>query len=115
MLETLRHGVPETDGPRRHISTFEFGVSHDWALDQYAGGIGPLFRPHEMTSRFYDDIIRPVDRLCFANDACDQRGRRWIEGAVAAAVKNAYAIHMGMRNELPVAPDTDAQGQIPSQ
>lgn len=89
-------------------NTFEFGVSHDWALDQYAGGIGPLFRPHEMTSRFYDDIIRPVDRLWFANDACDQRGRRWIEGAVAAAVKNAYAIHMGLRNELPVASDTDA-------
>lgn len=89
-------------------STFEFGVSHDWALDQYAGGIGPLFRPHEMTSRFYDDIIRPVDRLWFANDACDQRGRRWIEGAVAAAIKNAYAIHMSMRNELPVASDTDA-------
>ena len=27
MLETLRHGVPETDGPRRNISTFE-SVSH---------------------------------------------------------------------------------------
>ena len=34
---------------RRRPSTFEFGVSHDWALDPYAGGIGPLFRPHEMT------------------------------------------------------------------
>lgn len=83
--------------------TFEFGVSHDWALDPYAGGIGPLFRPHEMTSRFYDDIIRPVGRLWFANDACDQRGRRWIEGAIASAVKNAYAINASMRNELPVA------------
>ena len=48
-----------------------------------------------MTSRFYDDVVRPVDRLWFANDACDQRGRRWIEGAIAAAVKNAYAIHAG--------------------
>jgi monoamine oxidase len=83
-------------------STFEFGVSHDWALDPYAGGIGPLFRPHELTSRFYDDIVRPVDRLWFANDACDQRGRRWIEGAIAAAVKNAWAINEGLRNELPV-------------
>jgi monoamine oxidase len=84
-------------------STYEFGISHDWALDPYAGGIGPLFRPHEMTSRFYDDIVRPVDRIWFANDACDQRGRRWIEGAIAAAVKNAYAINAGMRNELPLA------------
>jgi monoamine oxidase len=39
----------------------------------------------------------------FANDACDRRARRWIEGAIAAAVKNAYAIHAGMRNELPAA------------
>jgi len=82
-------------------STFEYGVSHDWALDRYGGGIGPLFRPLEMTSRFYDDIVRPVGRIWFANDACDQRARRWIEGAIAAAVKNAYAIDAGMRNELP--------------
>lgn len=82
-------------------STFEFGVSHDWALDPYAGGIGPLFRPHEVSGRFYDDIVRPVGRLWFANDACDQRARRWIEGAIAAAVKNAFAINAGMRDELP--------------
>ena len=82
-------------------STFEFGISHDWALDRHGGGIGPLFRPFEMTSRFYDDIVRPVGRIWFANDACDQRARRWIEGAIAAAVKNAWAIHAGMRNELP--------------
>ena len=56
-----------------------------------------------MTGRFYDDIIRPVGRVWFANDACDQRARRWIEGAIAAAVKNAYAIHTGMRDELPAA------------
>jgi monoamine oxidase len=84
-------------------STFEFGVSHDWALDPFAGGIGPLFRPHELTSQFYDDIVRPVGRVWFANDACDQRGRRWIEGAIAAAVKNAFAINAGMRDEIPVA------------
>ena len=88
---------------RRRAETFEFGISHDWALDRHGGGIGPLFRPFEMTSRFYDDIVRPVGRVWFANDACDRRGRRWIEGAIAAAVKNAYAIHAGMRNELPVA------------
>ena len=84
-------------------STFEFGISHDWSLDPYAGGIGPLFRPFEMTSRFYDDIIRPVGRVWFANDACDQRARRWIEGAIAAGIKNAFAINAGMRNELPEA------------
>ncbi len=82
--------------------TFEFGISHDWALDPYAGGIGPLFRPHEMKSRFYDNIVRPVERIWFANDACDRRHRRWIEGALLAAVKNAYAVHMGMRNEIPL-------------
>lgn len=82
--------------------TFEFGVSCDWALDPYAGGIGPLFRPFEMTGRVYDDVVRPVGRIWFANDACDQRARRWIEGSLAAAIKNAYAIHTGMRDELPV-------------
>jgi monoamine oxidase len=82
--------------------TFEFGVSCDWALDPYAGGIGPLFRPHEMSGHVYEDVVRPVGRIWFANDACDQRARRWIEGALAAAIKNAYAIHVGMRDELPV-------------
>ncbi len=86
--------------------TFETGYAHDWALDEWAGGIGPLFRPFEMSSEAYDDVIRPVGRLWFANDACDRVGRRWIEGSLAAAIKNAYAIHTGMRNELPVAPDS---------
>jgi monoamine oxidase len=83
--------------------SFEFGISHDWALDRHGGGIGPLFRPFEMTGQFYDDIIRPVGRVWFANDACDRRARRWIEGAIEAAVKNAYAIHTGMRDAIPVA------------
>lgn len=82
--------------------TFEFGISHDWSLDPYAGGIGPLFRPHEMSGRFYDNIVRPVHRLWFANDACDRRHRRWIEAALVAAVKNAYALHLGLRNEVPL-------------
>jgi monoamine oxidase len=81
--------------------TFEFGISHDWALDQYAGGIGPLFRPHELSSEVYDNIIRPVHRIWFANDACDRRHRRWIEAAIGAAVKNAYGLHTGMRDEIP--------------
>jgi monoamine oxidase len=85
--------------------TFESGFAYDWALDPWAGGIGPLFRPFEMSAEAYDDVIRPVGRLWFANDACDRVGRRWIEGAIAAAVKNAYAIHAGMRDELPIAPD----------
>lgn len=89
----------------RAAETFEAGVSHDWALDPYAGGIGPLFRPFEMTSRFYDDVVRPVGRVWFANDACDRRGRRWIEGAIAAAVRNAFAIHTGMRDALPRTTD----------
>jgi monoamine oxidase len=94
-LEDLAKIHPEA------ASTFEFGISHDWALDRYSGGIGPLFRPLEMTSRFYDDVVRPVGRVWFANDACDRRGRRWIEGAIAAAIRNAWAIHTGMRNSLP--------------
>jgi monoamine oxidase len=81
--------------------TFEFGISHDWALDRHGGGIGPLFRPFEMSGRFFDDIIRPVDRLWFAGDACSRLARRWIEGAIESAVQNAYAINAGMRNELP--------------
>jgi monoamine oxidase len=81
--------------------TFEFGVYKDWALDYYACGIGPLFRPFEMSEGFYHDVIRPVNRIWFANDACDRRHRRWVEGALKAAVKNAYAIHTGLRNEIP--------------
>jgi monoamine oxidase len=87
------------------LETFEFGVSHDWALDPYAGGIGPLFRPLEMGGEFFDDIIRPVDRIWFANDAADRRHRRWIEAAIRSAVRNAFAIHTGMRNALPDTPD----------
>lgn len=83
-------------------NTFEFGISHDWSLDQYAGGIGPLFRPHEMSGTFYEDIVRPVNRLWFANDACDRRHRRWIEAALVAAVKNAYALHLGLRDQVPL-------------
>jgi monoamine oxidase len=81
--------------------TFEFGISHDWALDQFAGGIGPLFRPYEMDGRTYENIVRPVNRIWFANDACDRRHRRWVEAALVAAVKNAYALHTGMRNAIP--------------
>jgi monoamine oxidase len=81
--------------------TFEFGVYKDWALDWFACGIGPLFRPFEMSEGFYSDVIRPVNRVWFANDACDRRHRRWVEGALKAAVKNAYAIHTGVRNEMP--------------
>lgn len=85
--------------------TFEFGVSHDWALDRHGGGIGPLFRPYEMTGRFFDDIRRPVHRVWFAGDACSRLERRWIEGAIASAIETAYAIDAGMRNKLPlVAP-----------
>jgi monoamine oxidase len=81
--------------------TFEFGVYKDWALDWFACGIGPLFRPFEMSGSFYEDVIRPSGRVWFANDACDRRHRRWVEGSLRSAIKNAYAIHTGLRNELP--------------
>ncbi|MGH8929774.1 MAG: flavin monoamine oxidase family protein [Egibacteraceae bacterium] len=81
--------------------TYEYGVLKDWALDWYACGIGPLFRPFEMSGEFYENVTRPVHRVWFANDACDRRHRRWVEGSLKAAVKNAYAIHTGMRNEIP--------------
>jgi hypothetical protein len=83
-----------------HWHDDEFGISYDWALDRHGGGIGPLFRPHEMTSRFYDDIVRPVGRIWFASDACSRLARRWIEGVIESAVTNAYAIHTGMRDAL---------------
>jgi monoamine oxidase len=94
-LEDLAKIHPEA------AETFEFGVSHDWALDRHGGGIGPLFRPYEMTGRFFDDIRRPVGRLWFSGDACSRLARRWIEGAIASAVTTAYAINAGMRNRLP--------------
>jgi monoamine oxidase len=81
--------------------TFEYGISYDWALDRHAGGIGAQFRAFEMSGNFYKDLIRPVNRIWFASDACDRQHRRWIEGSLKAAIKNAYAIHSGMRNEMP--------------
>ena len=95
-LEDLAKIHPEA------AETFEFGVSHDWALDRHGGGIGPLFRPFEMTGRFFDDIRRPVHRVWFAGDACSRLERRWIEGAIGSAIETAYAIDTGMRNKLPV-------------
>ena len=80
---------------------FEFGITHDWGLDSYAGGIGPLFRPHEMSSAFFQDVVWPVDRIWFTNDACDRLHRRWIEASLTAAIRNAWSIHSGLRNELP--------------
>jgi monoamine oxidase len=94
-LEDLAKIHPEA------AQTFEFGVSHDWALDRHGGGIGPLFRPYEMTGRFFDDIRRPVGRVWFAGDACSRLERRWIEGAISSAITTAAAINAGMRNELP--------------
>ena len=87
--------------------SFEFGLSHDWALDSSAGGIGPLFRPHEMSGAFFEDVIRPVNRLWFANDACDRRHRRWIEASLTAAIRNASAIHSGTRNTLPAVSEKE--------
>lgn len=94
-LEDLAKIHPEA------AETFEYGISHDWALDRHGGGIGPLFRPYEMSGQFFDDIIRPVDRVWFAGDACSRLERRWIEGAIGSAVTVASAINAGMRNELP--------------
>jgi monoamine oxidase len=54
-----------------------------------------------MSGELHENVILPVNRVWFANDACDRRHRRWIEGALEAAVKNAYALHTGMRNEIP--------------
>jgi monoamine oxidase len=94
-LEDLAKIHPEA------LDTFEFGVYKDWALDWFACGIGPLFRPYEMSGQFYENVVRPMGRVWFANDACDRRHRRWVEGSLAAAVKNAHAINSGMRDEMP--------------
>ena len=94
-LEDLAKIHPEA------AQTFEFGISHDWALDRHGGGIGPLFRPFEMAGKFFDDIKRPVNRVWFAGDACSRLNRRWIEGAIGSGIATAFAINAGMRNELP--------------
>lgn len=83
--------------------TFEHGAVYDWSQDAHAGGIGPLFRPHEMSGKTYYDLIRPINRVWFANDACDRQYRRWVEGSLKAAVKNAHAINSGIRNQMPWA------------
>jgi len=102
-LEDLAKIHPEA------AETFEYGITHDWALDRHGGGIGPLFRPYEMTGKFFDDIRRPAGRVWFAGDACSRLERRWIEGAIGSAVTTAYAINAGMRNELPaIVPAAEA-------
>jgi monoamine oxidase len=73
--------------------SYEWGMSHDWSQDPWSGGIGPLFRPLEMTGPMFEDLIRPLGRIHFANDACDLYHRRWIEGSIAAAIRTALALH----------------------
>jgi len=89
--------------PPRGEGNLQYGISKDWAADRYAGGIGPLFRPFEMLGDAFLDDIRPVHRVWFASDACDRRHRRSVEGSLRAAIRNVYAIHTGMRNEVPWA------------
>ena len=67
-------GRPVPD-PSRGRDTFEFGVSHDWALDPYAR------RHRAAVPAVRDDVSAstttssgPCGRVWFANDACDQRG-----------------------------------------
>lgn len=94
-LEDLIKIHPEAE------DSFEFGFTYDWSLDPYAGGLGPLFRPHEMSGQIYYDLIRPVNRIWFANDATDRHHRRWVESSIVSAIKNSYALHQGLRNKLP--------------
>ncbi|MFM7362339.1 MAG: flavin monoamine oxidase family protein [Cyanobium sp.] len=75
------------------LDTYEWGMSHDWSQDPWAGGIGPLFRPLEMGGPMFSDLVRPVGRIHFANDACDRYHRRWIEGAIASAIRTALTLH----------------------
>ncbi|MDX6720676.1 MAG: monoamine oxidase [Solirubrobacteraceae bacterium] len=63
------------------------------------------------------DVIRPVHRVWFASDACDRRHRRWVEGSPRAAIRNVYAIHTGMRNEIPrtgIGGDAPADARRPT-
>ncbi len=78
----------------------EFGISYDWSLDAFAREIRALFRSYEMSGKFYVDLIHFVNLIWFANDACD-RSHRWIEGSLRATIKKPYALHIGMRNQLP--------------
>lgn len=80
--------------------SFEYGIAYDWGTDRWAGGVGGLFRPHEMTSDHYRNLLRPVGRVWNCGDTYDRRHRRWIEGAIRSAIKNAYAVHMKME-EMP--------------
>lgn len=79
---------------------FEGGLAHDWGSDRFAGGVGGLFHPHEMTSRHYHRLLQPVGRVWFAGETYDRKHRRWIEAAVRSGVKNAYAIATG-EGEIP--------------
>ncbi|MFM7267828.1 MAG: flavin monoamine oxidase family protein, partial [Cyanobium sp.] len=72
--------------------SYEWGMSYDWSQDPWAGGIGPLFRPLEMSGPMFSDLVRPVGRIHFANDACDLYHRRWIEGAIASAIRTALSL-----------------------
>ena len=77
-------------------TSYEGGVAHDWGSDPFAGGVGGLFQPHEMTSRNYRELLQPIGRIWFAGETYDRKYRRWIESAIRSAVKNVYAITTGM-------------------
>lgn len=84
---------PEAEG------SFERGYTHDWGTDRWAGGIGGLFQPHEMTGQHYRNLLRPVGRVWLSGDTYTRRYRRWIEGAIRSAIKISYAVHMDIRGE----------------
>ena len=77
-------------------ASYEGGIAHDWGSDPFAGGVGGLFQPHEMTSRHYQELLQPIGKIWFAGETYDRKHRRWIEAAVKSAVKNVYAITQGM-------------------
>ena len=99
-----RSGSPRRSRTSRKIhpearETFEFGISHDWALDRHGGGIGPLFRPFEMTSR----LLRRHRAAGRPHLVRQRRLRRGSRGAGSRArsrprSQNAWAINAGMRN-----------------
>ncbi|CAM4473968.1 Putrescine oxidase [Mycobacterium basiliense] len=84
------------------VGSFEGGVAHDWGSDRWAGGVGGLFRPTEMSGDHYRDLIEPLGRVWFAGETYDRRSRRWVEGALKSAVKNCMALHDNARDNLPL-------------
>ncbi|WP_369634905.1 flavin monoamine oxidase family protein [Nocardia sp. JMUB6875] len=73
------------------MDVFEFGASHAWFNDPYAGGAFAQFEPGQ-ASRIQSHILEPEGRLLFAGEHCSLY-HAWIQGALESGLRAAKEVH----------------------